>query len=220
LSRPERAAAGPATSPGAAAAASGLIPELNVQNVALADLLQFLRDVDPSFQAVVSYEGGPQNRGPEIQDLKLKNVSTRMVLSLLSQTYHGIDVNAVDTDEGRFYTIRVGEQPTGGGITSGELARAATRKSTSVHRLREIVDTMLAEAGGERTAETRKKALDQALALVQAAVQTDVSGPCRAAGPGARDEDQPARGDGDAGLPRVAGAERTRALDAGRAHAQ
>src|SRR4051794_12513234 len=65
--------AAPTTSP-AGEAKGKLIPELNFKDIALTDLIDFLRDVDPSFQAVIAYEPGTVRGEPTIQELRLKNV--------------------------------------------------------------------------------------------------------------------------------------------------
>src|SRR3954468_24195711 len=71
----------------AAAERPKVLPEVNVKGIALADLIDFLRDPDPAFQAVISYAPGVEPPGPIIQELRLKNVTADSVLEVLKQAY-------------------------------------------------------------------------------------------------------------------------------------
>src|SRR4051794_31099700 len=72
---PGAAGATPAAAPstqGDDASKPKLLPEINVKDVALPDLIDYLRDLDPSFQAVVAYDPGAVRGEPKIQELRLK----------------------------------------------------------------------------------------------------------------------------------------------------
>jgi hypothetical protein len=201
------AADGPTADPAAAAAPSSkpqdastpkLLPEVNVKDIPLPDLIDYLRDVDPSFQAVVAYDPGANAGEPKIQELRLKNVSAESVLKLLSQTYPRISLQEVPPEKGantKIWTVRVEADPNnpfarGGGGAAGaaggfvpgiEMAGgigpegqpAGATVVTAVHRLREIVDDLAPPNGG---AAERKTALESVLSLVQAALETGGGG--------------------------------------------
>jgi len=177
--------AAPTTSP-AGEAKGKLIPELNFKDIALTDLIDFLRDVDPSFQAVIAYEPGTVRGEPTIQELRLRNVSLGAVLQLLAETYPQIKINAsADNAGGGIWTIRVEPDPR---VPSGAVGGGGGRELfgpsgvpgapggmeqmpaavTVVHRLREIVDDIAPANGGDAE---RKKALESIVSLVQATLE-------------------------------------------------
>jgi hypothetical protein len=160
-----------------------LLPEVNLQDVGLPDVIGFLRDVDPSFQAVIAYDPGATRGDPKIQELRLRNVSADAVLQLLAKTYPQISVEAVrDKQGGIIWSVRVMpdnrffDRGRGGGVGGfGGVPRTANAPTgvTVVHRLREIVDDIAAPDAKDGD---RKKALDSIVSLVQAALETDAAG--------------------------------------------
>ena len=90
------------------------LPEVSFQDIPIPDVVNFLRDVDPGFQAVVTYEPGVEGGGPRIQDLRLKNVPAGRVLRLIAQAYPQIEVVA-NMDEGdgagTVWVIRIKPDP-------------------------------------------------------------------------------------------------------------
>jgi hypothetical protein len=169
-----------------------LLPEVNVKDIALPDLIDFLRDVDPTFQAVVAYDPGASRGEPKIQELRLKNVTTDAVMELLSQTYPQIHSSVAPSgdDKGKIYMIRVEAvpQPPGapgmfggpggmgmsGGVAPGP--QLPPPEVTVVHRLREIVDDIAPPNAGDAE---RKKALDSVVSLVQATLETGAPSPAQ-----------------------------------------
>lgn len=169
-----------------------LLPEVNVKDIPLPDLIDYLRDVDPSFQAVVAYDSGAIAGEPKIQELRLKNVSAESVLKLLAQTYPRISLQEVPPEKGansKIWTVRVEADPfsrgaggmpgadpggfaPGMGMPMGAEGQPMAAVVTVVHRLREIVDDLAPPNGGPAD---RKTALESVLSLVQAALET--SGP-------------------------------------------
>jgi hypothetical protein len=156
-----------APAPKAAEPAGKTLPEISLNDVGLPDIIAFLRDVDPGFQAVIAYAPGIPRGEPKIQELRLKNVTTDAVLHLLAETYPQINIEAVsaggEDGKGRIWTIRVGRDPR---VDERDMALAPV---TTVNRLREIVDSVSDNARG---AAERKRAMDLVLSLVQAAVET------------------------------------------------
>lgn len=67
-----------------------IIPQINIENMNMYDLVSFLRDTVPTFQAVVV-------RDPEVPDdypqltLHLKNVTTDQLIEVLSQAYPSLE---------------------------------------------------------------------------------------------------------------------------------
>jgi hypothetical protein len=165
-----------------------LLPEVNVKDVPLTDLIDLLRDVDPTFQAVVSYEPGATRGQPQIQELRLRNVSVESVMKLLSESYPQINIGSVTEDgTGKVWTIRVSHdqrQPSGppigrpggqglfGGESGGGGGGVPVQEAgdvTAVFRLREIVDDLAPINGG---AAGRKSALESIVSLVQTTLET------------------------------------------------
>jgi hypothetical protein len=171
----------PSTQPAGAPGEQILLPEVNVRDVQLPDLIDFLRDVDPTFQAVIAYDPGAKRGEPTIQEMRLKNVSAEAVLELLSQTYPRITIQMLSGDKAakhKIWTIRVGPDPRDpngrglpgeeGGLFGGAPDGQQT-PVTAVHRLREIVDDIAPPNGG---AAERKTALESIVSLVQATLET------------------------------------------------
>jgi hypothetical protein len=124
-----------------------LIPELKVNDVPFSELLEMLRKADPSFQAVIAYPADSDRSGPVIQELKLKNVSAEAVLQLLEKTYP-IEISATETEQGaRIWTVRVRTPESRGGLYGGSGGHddGGSQRVTTVHRLREIVDELVAD---------------------------------------------------------------------------
>lgn len=167
-----------------------VIPELNIHEVPLEEVIESLRKADPNFQVVVSYAPGAKRGDPIIQELRLKNVSAPAVLQVLSEAYPQITIGQSgaqsDTPESVIWTIRVqpdrrqegGHGGLGGGGgeglfggSGGDVAPPET--ITTVQRLREIVDELAVPTAGEQDrAASRKKALDSVVSLVQAVVDS------------------------------------------------
>jgi hypothetical protein len=170
-----------------------LLPEVNVKDVPLPDLIDYLRDIDPAFQAVIAYDPGAKLGEPRIQELRLKNVSAESVLKLLAQTYPRIALQEVRSETGtgaKIWTVRIEADPnsllghgSGGGTQlPGGFAPEMEMPGgmgqvpgvvTVVHRLREIVDDIAPPNGGPAE---RKTALESVLSLVQAALETGGGG--------------------------------------------
>jgi hypothetical protein len=138
-----------------------VLPEVSMKDVNFPDLVDFLRDVDPGFQVMVSYAPGVAYGTPRIQDLRLKNVTAEAVLQLLGQAYPQLTISAapVADREGRIWSIRVERDRRADNASGGEA-------TPSVWRLREAVDELVSNKGGDR-----KKALDALLSLVQATLE-------------------------------------------------
>jgi hypothetical protein len=138
-----------------------VIPEVDFKNTLFSDVIQFLRDVDKSFQCVVSYNPGAEG-GPSIQEMKLRNVTAESVLELLTTAYP--QIHASMDSSARYWIIRVEGEPTRGGDQSPQAPRVM------VHRLREIVDDLLRRPDAEQS---RKKALESIMSLVSNLTEVD-----------------------------------------------
>jgi hypothetical protein len=163
-----------------------LLPEVKVEGLPLVEVLNFLRDVDPTFQVVLAGPGA-QGGGPIIHELKLKNVSAEAVLKLLAQTYPQISIDTVAADDqgSPIWTVVVGApKPAGegdplfGGAGPGfdpAMGMPADRSAepvTIVRRLRESIDHL---AAGD-SEEARAKARSAVLSLIQATIETQGGG--------------------------------------------
>jgi hypothetical protein len=152
----------------AAAAAQKLLPEVKVENISLADLINNLREADPSFQAVVAYAPGVEPPGPVVQELKLKNVTAQSVLDVLQQVYPFLEIR----------TVRVGDERQESEVKTvvvnrdNREKRPASGRVTSVLRIREIVDDLEEDEGRKDVAGARDRARSAVLSLLQAALQT------------------------------------------------
>jgi hypothetical protein len=157
-----------AAAPAAPAERPMRLPEVKLEQVGFADVINFLRDVDPTFQAVVSYAPGVERGEPVIQELQLKNVTTASVLQLLAEAYPqvSLDETGVDAGGSQIWMIRVGPDPRVPEPTQDD---GPPPPVTTVHRLREIVDGLSAD---KADAAARKKALDGVMSVVQAALET------------------------------------------------
>ena len=152
-----------------------LIPELKVVDVPFPELIEMLRQADPSFQVVVAYAPESDRNGPAIQELKLKNVSAESVLQLLAQTY-SLEINKTATEDGRpIWTVRVAAPIQRGGLYGGSGGHDAggSQRVTTVHRLREIVDALVSDTS--KAEEFRKQARDGVVSLLQTAIDTEAA---------------------------------------------
>jgi hypothetical protein len=134
-----------------------VIEKLEVQDTPFSEVINYLRDQDPTFQAVVAYEPGVNRGEPLIQELRLRNVTAPAVLGVLAGSYPQLKVEEGGTDESVIYTIRVG--------TTDDTPEPR-EIVTTVYRLNESVDEVMK---GEGT-DARKQALASILSLVQTAV--------------------------------------------------
>jgi hypothetical protein len=156
-----------------AKAEPNLIPEITLTGIPFSDVVNYLRDVDPAFQAVVSYAPGVDSSEPVIQDLRLKKVSADSVVEVMAAAYPQLRVAKDET--ARIWIIHVEPDPRqrrrdeGGGGEEGDKGKTYT----NVYRLREIVDEMIDVApNGNAKEDARKNALDSVLSLLQAAIET------------------------------------------------
>lgn len=137
------------------------IAAVNFKDTTLAAIIDLLRETDPTFQCVVSYDAGTEP-GPRIQEIKLRNTTAKSVLELLRAAYPQIEITQPDSARG--WVVRVTGKPTRGGEQEERSARV------EVYRLREIVDDMLRRPDAPKD---RKKALEAVMSLATNVIELD-----------------------------------------------
>jgi hypothetical protein len=160
-----------------------VLPEVSLQEVSVFDAIQFLRDVDPSFQAVVAYgPGADPNKPPIIHELKLKNITADDVIAVLGEVLPFVSIDRITLNDGKLLMIRINADPNS---PEPEEARESKDPTTTIYPLRAIIDNMSRNAMpryhpadeekqfAAALTEQRKQSRDAVLALVQTAIQTE-----------------------------------------------
>jgi len=128
------------------------IPDVNFNGNSLEEVVDFLRDVDPTFQAVVARDADAGN-GPNIQ-LKLKNVTAEQVLKVLVRLYPNVEADNVDSG---IVVLRI-HPPM-------KQERNSPGQFVNIYNLSGTVNALKAANGS-----TTEKAMADVLSLIQAAV--------------------------------------------------
>lgn len=160
------------------------LPEIKVEGVTLEDLVQFLQDARPGFQAVVVRDPGAPRDYPQIT-MRLKNVSTMQLLGLIQKAYPQVTID--DTTEGPggvVYCIKVipDPAPQGGGFAGGGMLGQRldlNARYVQVYSLARAVNMLAAEkaADPKDRAKAGRDATNQLLSLLKAAItQSDADG--------------------------------------------
>jgi len=142
------------------------LPEIRLDNVALDDVMAFLRDVSGGFQPTVVRDPGVPAEYPKIS-LQAKNITIGQVLQFLNNAY-GITSDQIEGPVSTVTVIKVPDSP---------LAHASVISlPVKVYDVRYIVERIAAGKQGVPDAQRTKQALSDVLSLVEAALaQTEDS---------------------------------------------
>ncbi|HEV2293652.1 MAG TPA: hypothetical protein VGR35_07340 [Tepidisphaeraceae bacterium] len=122
-----------------------MLPDVKFDSVSVEEVVEFLRQATPRFQAVLVREdpsgtGYPDTEFPKVR-LRLKNVPVSQVLGVLEAAYPQITVTAVapppNSHANYVHVIRVGSSP---GRTEEAAREAASTFSLSVYRVGPALD--------------------------------------------------------------------------------
>jgi hypothetical protein len=160
----EKPAVVAAPAPAAAPAKPKLLPEVNFNGVSLEDVVGFLHDVDPSFQAVIVRDPDVPAEYPVIQNLKLKKVSINQLMTVLQKLFpYDSEIIEEETGGPAVTVLRV-HNPEGTGL-GGPVRPTAVQ----VFRLADAVDAMVVKAGKDRGDQAAmKEATGKVLSAVNA----------------------------------------------------
>jgi hypothetical protein len=176
---PARAAepAKPATPPSASPPfdPAAIVPELNVDNVRLEEVVDYLQDSVPGFKAVVVRDAGVSEGFPSIR-IKLKRVAMSQFFQLLPVAYPSITMDEIPGPPNIIYCFRVHADP-----EAHKLNGAGSLESSSNVRVYPLADLalMLGKTRPiENAAAATKDGLNQILSLIKATLtQAGDSGP-------------------------------------------
>ncbi len=152
-----------AAAPIARASDEPVIPQIQLNEVTLQVVLDFLQEAAPGSQMVVVYEPGAEQSQPIITNLKLTHVTPGQVLQALGRVFPQLDVSASDEGGSIIYTVRVRNKQT-----------RETVRVTRVFRMREAIDQVAREAAdtdGAAPRGGRPQARNAVLALLDTALQ-------------------------------------------------
>jgi len=166
LAAPVARAADPEAPKAAPGPMEKVIPEVQFDNIALGDVIQYLQDVAPGFKAVVVRESGVPEEYPRIK-MKLKNVTVAQIWQLLQLSYPDMQLQQVEAP-GPDIVWHVRIQAT------GNQAAIVDPSAVKVYRLTAIIERLTAKSG-KNDAETEKRSLNQILSLAKAALAQTAS---------------------------------------------
>ncbi|MEW6250124.1 MAG: hypothetical protein AB1716_05725 [Planctomycetota bacterium] len=143
-----------------------VLPEIALQDVTLAQVLQKLREMDPDFQAVLAHNPMVDPNEPRLAELKLTRVTASQVLDAIEKAYPFVRVHPAASATGRpIWTVQV----QGPQVVRAHAPEPVAKRTTTVYRLREALDQVEADSQPE----SRKAALDAVLELIEAALRAD-----------------------------------------------
>lgn len=157
------------------------LAEVKLENVPFSEVINKLRELDPSFQVVVAYAPGAERGGPLIQELHVRNVTAQGVLQLLNASYPQLEIQIVhmnSTDMKGVWSVVVNPDP-----RSERRRETGERRLTRTHRLRELIDEMKAD---DTSKDARTRAREAIVSLVEAAVEASMAGETPGATPSIR----------------------------------
>jgi hypothetical protein len=148
-----------------------LLPEVNFQDASFDDVVDFLRDVNPGFQAVIVRDDGAADGRPVVR-LRLKDVPMRQVLEVLQTAHPELKVEPVQHPERpTVYVIRV-EGPGDAGAAGPAGAGGRAGKFVQVYQLSNEIAMVLKTSGvwgggGALEPEMAKMGLEHVLSLLE-----------------------------------------------------
>ena len=176
---------------------SQVIPGDQISSISLQDLLNLLKDTVPGFNSVIVRDPEVVPDYPTLPAMTLKNVTVGQLLELIKTSFAGVEISRIDGPTAPLYLIRI--LPREGVPTQAQAAQAAAMKAAQpnqaglagqfnpnpivpgfdpasggpdapqvkVYRLDDIVRSLTT---AESDPASRKKALDDVLSLIQAAL--------------------------------------------------
>lgn len=162
---PARAAAAPATAPAATRGAPRdedvLVPEVDLQEASLEELIAILQKGDPTFKALVFRDNGVSPEIPRI-DLKVKGASRKQILDLLSFRNRNIEMVPLAGGPELIHTFQVARPANGRVIEAAPYVKVYPL-SAAVQRIVSV------KPEGDAKPPSQKEALDHVLSLIKAA---------------------------------------------------
>jgi hypothetical protein len=147
----------------------GTLPELKFDNVKLDDALTFLSDVDPTFAPQLVRDPRVPSDYPMIT-FRAKNITIPQFLEFLQQAY-GIGSSRIAGPGGFVYLITVEADSRVEAYLAGQ-TKSQSASTVNVFNISDVVQRVAALKPAERSsAERAKLALNDVLALVQAALE-------------------------------------------------
>ncbi len=142
--------------------AEKILPDVRFDEATLPQVFDFLRQADPTFQVLLSYDPGVDAGAPTITDLKLHNVTASQVLEALVSAYPQLRVDRTgERGDQAIWTVRV----------SGMFPqRSDLEPTTTVLSLRDVVARMMRD---DVSIKSPKDAQHAVLSAIELALRTD-----------------------------------------------
>jgi hypothetical protein len=133
-----------------------------------------LQKDDPDLKLLVIRDPNAPPNQPHIT-LSLKNVTASDVLSVMSSIYPNVALNSISATTGPIFTLKIVAPPSRDGLFGGPNQSGPPREEVKVYNLTLLVDGWISQnippdAKLEDLPTLRRKALDQIMSLVQAAL--------------------------------------------------
>ncbi|WP_428940226.1 hypothetical protein [Fontivita pretiosa] len=150
-----------------------LFPGERLGNVRLDDVLDYIRDRVPDFNAVVIREAGVPDDYPTLPQLDLRNVTIGQFMTFIGESFANVSVKLVP---GPFVPLYVVQIRSGGPGLPVIDAPARPQSIVRVYRLREITDALISQSRSATTqpadgTTARTQAISHVLSVVQAALE-------------------------------------------------
>jgi hypothetical protein len=156
-----------------------LMPSDRIQHKSLEDVLRTLNEKVPGFNSVVVRSPQVPAGYPEIDDLTPKNVTVGQFMQFVRSSFPAVTIEPIEGPNGMLYAVHIGV-PTNGGpwdmagvpgmppTAVGQFAQPNLVEPTQVKVYR--LDDIVASLVNDDTPQARKKAMDDVLSLIQAAL--------------------------------------------------
>jgi hypothetical protein len=147
-----------------------VIPELDLKDGTLEDLIAILQKADPSFKAVVFREKGVGPDVPRIR-LQVKGASRQQILDLLSVRHNNVESRKLAGGPEAIHTFRVSRPANGNTVEAPPYVRVYPLAAA----IQRLIETR--PEGDAKNAKplSQKEALNRVLSLVQAVSSTQES---------------------------------------------
>jgi hypothetical protein len=157
-----------------------MLPGEKFDNVRLDDFLDYLKQKvtgSGGFNSVIVRAPGVPTDYPTLPSMTTKNVTIGQFLEFVKTSYPGVDIKRIDGPTAPLYVIRIenaeGQIAAGPPVTPGP---DPTATQVMVFPLGKVIGSVVARMPSAGGADDQKKALDEVLSLVEAAMKEQSGG--------------------------------------------
>jgi hypothetical protein len=162
-----------AAAPAPAPVEGEMLPEEKFSNVRLDDFLDVVKQKVTGFNSVVVRGPGVSQDYPILPSMGMKNVTIGQFLEFVQTAFPGVGIKRIDGPAAPLYVITIRNEGSEA-VLGAEADRGDGSMDMMVFPLDKIIDKLVYEAPGHT--EDRKKALDDVLSLVEAAMKQQSGG--------------------------------------------